>query len=213
MKIMYKPTLLLFSLLICLFSFSQNKKKTTPYKGKTLWEIRPDAIETHDINEMFKLDTSRATKQKTMAWIKDKLSLYLKEEYSIYIENTNYDGYNPNSEKYFSRDESIKSKEVSFNGDNLLIEIEKSVLYGGTRRETYNDSYTIPISNLKNVSFIKSSIIFETFDKTIKKNDKLSNYESFEFDSRKETNINRRLKLAFVHLVKFYYKSTSNEAF
>jgi hypothetical protein len=78
---------------------------------------------------------------------------------------------------------------------------------------TKSQNVTIPISDLKNFSFVNDKITFTTFANTIRNNDYLSNYISFEFESLKETDIIFRMKLAFVHLAKYYYKSVSNEPF
>ena len=88
-------------------------------------------------------------------------------------------------------------------------------------------SVEIPISNLKQVLIVKESphnfdglgvIAFQTFDRTIKVKDGFevkyeSYYSDFYMDFRKETNIDFRMKKAFIHLAHSCWKPVKGEPY
>jgi len=195
---------------VCLYS-----QKKHPVLTDSKRETLEAAYDWGDLSGNFDRDTSKASKQKTMNWIQEKLTLYIKDEYTEYREKPFY---NPND--LFPNDRLITntkiiSKNVYFKDDNLIIELKKHIVNDNGKVFENDDNYIIPISNLSNFEFNSKSddINFTTFDNKINNNNRYQNYAYFKFESGKETKIARRLRWAFVHLVKFYYKSTSAEPF
>lgn len=198
-------------------SYAQQKLENKQWKGRYLWEM-PDGLQQMNLIDLLKykdkVDKSKASKVTTTNWIIGKLRLYLKEQYRDISErqgNTVADAF----KTYYDVTEiKITKKDISVKDDYLIINIEKTEIYNNGKPTVKSENIIIPLVNLKNVQFIDyETLVFTTFDKIINENGYNTDYVSLKFETGKETDIQDRLKKAFIHLATFYYRDVSNEVF
>ena len=153
------------------------------------------------------VDKSTASKEETQKWIAEKLSLYTVSTFTLKGRFMYNDPIN-NQPLYEIDTYSVLSKDIRFEKKYLIIQLQYKITTDNStpKYQTKIDSVYLP--NLKNVDEIDKELIFWFYSNP---SDKL--FYSLRFNSDRETEIVLRLKKAFLHLCKDYWKSVKGETF
>jgi hypothetical protein len=148
---------------------------------------------------------SKAGKASTEDWILEKLNKYTsqnieKEGYYSTVSKTQYPGKN------------IKNTSYNIENGNLVVRMRVD-----EQRGAHDESYTIPIHDIKRIHADMGELIFTTRAENITyvagREQRKESAFSIKFDFQTEADIKQRLVSAFSHLQKFYKGQKKKEVF
>jgi hypothetical protein len=148
---------------------------------------------------------SKATKADTQDWLLEKLNTYVSksnyaEGYYSATSNTQYPG------------KTIENTSFSIEGNFIIVRFHVA-----DERYPHDESYTIPIYDLKRLHGEEGNLVLTTKSgsivHTIGKQQMKENKFSTKFDFATEANIKPRLVSALAHLMKFYKSPVKKETF
>jgi hypothetical protein len=209
-----KYLLILCALLINANTSNAQKSKETI--SQVIDRLTLAHMGTEDFKTLLKFDKSKATKSQTIAWLTEKLNAYIPTD--ILTKQMKWSSkYSPNAtlDEHYVQTKVIDSR-VLIENDRIYIHIS-TFCSDCEDHKDYDDKVIIRIDDLKTVDIMKThgdtGLYFETFSESISVNDRKRTIYFLPFTFEKESEIENRLKKAFVHLASFYWKPVKNEPF